>query len=108
ARLRPRITSRDAVRPGRGAAILRPVVRPIQEAMTAASLPLLLVGLAALLLAAPRRAAFLLVVPLYQVAFQAIVHFEFRYVLPMHACLLVFAGAALALAGGWVADRMGR
>jgi len=71
-------------------------------------LPLVLAGLAALLFLAPRRAAFTLVVPLYQVAFQSIVHFEFRYVLPMHACLLVFAGAALALAVAWVADRMGR
>jgi hypothetical protein len=67
-----------------------------------------LAGLAALLIVAPRRALFTLVVPLYQVAFQSIVHFEFRYVLPMHACLLVFAGAALALTVGWVADRMGR
>jgi hypothetical protein len=33
------------------------------------------------------------------------VHFEFRYVLPMHACLLVLAGTALALLGGVVAAR---
>jgi hypothetical protein len=108
ARLRPRITSRDSVRIGRVLGVLRPVVRPLQIVLGALALPLVLTGLAVLLAAAPRRALFVLVVPLYQVVFQSIVHFEFRYVLPMHACLLVFAGAALALAGGWVADRMNR
>jgi hypothetical protein len=108
ARLRPRITSRDSVRIGRVFGLLRPVVRPLQIVLGLLTLPLVLAGLAALLAVAPRRALFVLVVPLYQVAFQSIVHFEFRYVLPMHACLLVFAGAALALVVGWVADRMGR
>jgi hypothetical protein len=60
-------------------------------------LPLVVAGAALLITIAPRRALFLLVVPAYQVAFQSIVHFEFRYVLPMHACLLVLAGAALAI-----------
>ena len=108
ARLRPRITSRDSVRIGRILGIARPVLGPLQVALGVLALPLVLAGLAALLIVAPRRALFTLVVPLYQVAFQSIVHFEFRYVLPLHACLLVFAGAALALAVGWVADRMGR
>ena len=106
ARLRPRITSRDAVQIGRGASVLRPVLRPLQEALAAVTLPLVLIGLAALAMAAPRRAAFLLVVPLYQVAFQSIVHFEFRYVLPMHACLLVLAGVAAALLWGGAAQAL--
>jgi 4-amino-4-deoxy-L-arabinose transferase-like glycosyltransferase len=108
ARLRPRITSRDAVIAGRAASMLRPVVLPIQELLTAVALPLVLIGLVALLVAAPRRAVFLLVVPLYQVAFQSIVHFEFRYVLPMHACLLVMAGTACALLWGLAADALRR
>lgn len=106
--LRPRITSREAVRAGRVLRWLRPFLRPLQAALAATALPLVLVGLAALLVAAPRRALFLLVVPLYQVAFQSIVHFEFRYVLPMHACLLVLAGAALALLWGMIAEALGR
>jgi Dolichyl-phosphate-mannose-protein mannosyltransferase len=97
ARLRPRITSREAVTIGRVAGPLRPVLRPLQAGITAAALPLVVVGAALLIAIAPRRALFLLVVPAYQVAFQSIVHFEFRYVLPMHACLLVLAGAALAI-----------
>ena len=103
-RLRPRITSRDAVAIGRTAGPLRPLLRPVQVALTAAALPLVLVGTALLVALAPRRARFLLVVPAYQVAFQSIVHFEFRYVLPMHACLAVLAGAALAVLAGVVAD----
>ena len=47
-------------------------------------------------------------VPLYQVGFQSIVHFEFRYILPMQACLLVLAGVALALIGGWAAEALAR
>ena len=108
ARLRPRITSRDAVRIGRILGVLRPGLRPLQMGLAAVTLPLVLVGLAALLLAAPRRAIFTLVVPLYQVAFQSIVHFEPRYVLPMRACLLVPAGVALALIAGWMAESVGR
>ncbi len=108
ARLRPRITSRDAVRIGRLLGVLRPGLRPLQMALAVVALPLVLVGLAALLVVAPRRALFTLVVPLYQVAFQSIVHFELRYVLPMHACLLVLAGVALALIGGWIAESVGR
>jgi hypothetical protein len=96
------------VRIGRVLGVLRPVVRPLQIVLGLLTLPLVLAGLAALLAVAPRRALFVLVVPLYQVAFQSIVHFEFRYVLPMHACLLVLAGVALALIGGWTAGRLGR
>jgi hypothetical protein len=106
--LRPRITSREAVWPGRVVAWLRPLLRPVQAALAATALPLVLVGLAALLLAAPRRALFVLIVPLYQVAFQSIVHFEFRYVLPMHACLLVLAGTAVALLWGLVGEALAR
>jgi hypothetical protein len=108
ARLRPRITSRDSVRMGRVLGLLRPVVRPLQEGLSLLTLPLVLAGLVALLALAPRRALFTLVVPVYQVAFQSIVHFEFRYVLPMHACLLVLAGVALALVGGWARESWAR
>jgi hypothetical protein len=72
----------------------------VQALLTAVALPCVIVGLAVLAFLAPRRALLLLVVPLYQVAFQSIVHFEFRYVLPLHACLLVLAGTALAALGG--------
>jgi hypothetical protein len=89
---------------GRAAGPLRLLLRPLQLAATAAALPLVLVGALLLAALAPRRALFLLVVPVYQIAFQSIVHFEFRYVLPMHACLLVFAGAALALLAGLVRE----
>jgi hypothetical protein len=108
ARLRPRITSREAVRIGRVLGVLRPLLRPLQAALTLLTLPLVLAGLATVLAVAPRRALFMLVVPLYQVGFQSIVHFEFRYVLPMQACLIVLAGAALALIGGWAADAASR
>jgi hypothetical protein len=104
ARLRPRITSRDSVRIGRVLGVLRPGLRRLQMGLAVLALPLVVVGLGALLSVAPRRALFTLVVPLYQVAFQSIVHFEFRYVLPMHACLLLLAGATLALAGGFVGE----
>ncbi len=108
ARLRPRITSRDAVSLGRLGSPLRPVLRPVQLVLTAVALPLVLLGAIALFAVAPRRAAFLLLVPVYQAAFQSIVHFEFRYVLPMHACLVVFEGVALAVLGGVIARAVAR
>ena len=88
--------------------MLRPILRPLQIVLGPLTLPLVLTGLAALLAVAPRRALFILVVPLYQMVFQSIVHFEFRYVLPMFACLLVLAGVALALIGGFSAEWLGR
>src|SRR5262245_66063817 len=66
ARLRPRITSRDAVAPGRALRALRPALRPLQAVLTAVALPLVVAGLVALAAVAPRRALFLLVVPVYQ------------------------------------------
>jgi hypothetical protein len=108
ARLRPRLSSRQAVRVGRALGPARVLLRPLQMALTALALPLGLLGAAVVAWLAPRRAVFLLAVPAYQVALQSIVHFEFRYVLPMHACLLVFAGAALALAVGLVATAIRR
>ena len=110
ARLRPRLSSRQAVRVGRVLDPARVLVRPLQMALAVLALPLVLLGASAVALLAPRRAVFLLAVPAYQMAFQSIVHFEFRYVLPMHACLVVFAGAALALVEGLVAGstRRGR
>jgi len=104
ARLRPRLSSRQAVLAGRALDPARVPLRPLQTALTVLALPLVLVGAGAVALLAPRRAVFLLAVPAYQMAIQSIVHFEFRYVLPMHACLLVLAGAGLGLAAGLVGE----
>jgi hypothetical protein len=106
ARLRPRITSRDAVAVGRVLAGIRPPVAAAQTVLAALVLPLVLLGLVAVFALAPRRALFLLAVPAYQVALQSIVHFEFRYVLPLHACLVVFAGAGAALFAGFAHGAM--
>lgn len=108
ARLRPRISGRAAVRVGRAFGGARWMLRPAQVALVALALPLLLAGIAMVGAAAPRRAAFLLAVPAYQAVFQAIVHFEFRYVLPMHACLLVLAGAAVACVFGLLREGVRR
>jgi hypothetical protein len=55
------------------------------------------VGFLGLLLASPRRALFLGLVPLTVLLFQSPLHFEFRATLPMHVLLLVFSASGLVL-----------
>jgi hypothetical protein len=54
-------------------------------------------GLLLLALAAPRRAAFLLILPAYVLALQAPLHFEPRFALPLYALAPAFEAVA------WVA-----
>jgi hypothetical protein len=76
----------------------RPSVVFAQKLLKACLVPSLAVGVAALLLASPKRALLLGLVPLSVLVFQSPMHLEFRVTLPMHALLLVFAGAGLVLA----------
>jgi hypothetical protein len=103
--LDPVLTGRQAIAPGRLLGGLRPLVRPLQTAVTWAMLPLVALGVTLLAVAVPRRAAFLLVVPVYQLLFQSIVHLEFRYTAPMQHLLCVAAGVAAVVLGDAVAAR---
>ncbi len=103
ARLRPVLSAQECLAPGRALGRLRPAVRLLQRAFTVLARPLVLTGVLLVAAAAPRRAAYLFAVPLYQLAFQSIVHLEFRYTLPMQHLLFVAAGAAVAALAAAVA-----
>ena len=57
----------------------------------------ILLGMALMFIASWRRSLFLLIVPLYHLLFQSFMHTEFRYGLPMHYFLFVFAAVVWAL-----------
>lgn len=69
----------------------RPMARAFQRAIKESLLLFIIVGAAAMILLSPRRALLLGLVPAYYVLFQSIMHYEFRYILPMHYFVFVFA-----------------
>jgi 4-amino-4-deoxy-L-arabinose transferase-like glycosyltransferase len=63
-------------------------------------------GLAVLALRGWRRAALLLVMPVYYLGLQALMWAEFRHTLPVHASAFVFAGLAAEAAAAWLLVRL--
>ncbi|HJQ27598.1 MAG TPA: glycosyltransferase family 39 protein [Blastocatellia bacterium] len=70
----------------------RPAARAAQRLVKETLYLFILIGAPLLLVLSPRRAMFLLIVPLYFVLVQAPLHLEFRYTLPMQYFVYVFAG----------------
>ncbi len=86
---------------------VRPAVRGIQRNLftTRHMVPLVAIGVALLALARRKRAiVVLLAVPAYYLLFQSAFHTEYRYILPIHYFLFVFAGAALYTIGAFVSS----
>jgi hypothetical protein len=76
---------------------MRPLVRVFQR-IAKETLPLFaIIGLFIVFMLSRRRTLFLLGVPIYFLLFQSIVHLEFRYTLPIHYFVFIFAATA------WVA-----
>jgi hypothetical protein len=93
-------TPRDArfLVPGRGAAFLRPVVRPLQQVLVAAMTPLVVLGALALAWVRGRHALLLLALPIYFLATYSPFLYEWRVAVPMHYTLCAAAAAAVLLA----------
>jgi hypothetical protein len=85
---------------------LRPAIRAAQGAIAASMVPLYLGGVVLVGALSPRRALFLFFLPAVVLLVQSPMHLEFRVTLPMHALLLVFAGATLALGAGAGAEAL--
>ena len=96
--------------PGRLASPLRGTVRGLQRALAASTPGLAFCGLTALVLVAPRRLGLLLLIPLYHLTTQAPLHFEPRFILPMHPFVLALAatGLAVLLSAGARLSRLAR
>jgi hypothetical protein len=69
----------------------RPIVRAAQRLIKETSLPFIILGLAISLALSRRRTFLVLIVPAYYFFVQSAVHTEFRYTLPMHYFLFIFA-----------------
>jgi hypothetical protein len=77
----------------------RPVVRALQRVTKETMLAFVILGAAMMMVASLRRSLFLLTVPIYYWLFQCFMHTEFRYTLPMHYFLFVFAAIVWVLLG---------
>jgi hypothetical protein len=80
----------------------RPLVRMLQRAAKETSLLFILAGLAVVFFVSPRRALYVLLVPLYYFVFQSGLHTEFRYTIPLHHFMFVFSAAIWVLIGSVV------
>ncbi|HYP27202.1 MAG TPA: hypothetical protein VE262_10835, partial [Blastocatellia bacterium] len=70
---------------------LRPAARSAQRITKETVTFFLMIGAALIFLASPRRGLLLMMCPLYYFIFQAFMHTEFRYTLPMQYFMFVFA-----------------
>jgi hypothetical protein len=91
---RPEMTDRSSLDVGKKLAWTRPLVRILQRTAKETLLAFILVGAALILILNWRDALFLLTVPFYCMAFQSLMHWEFRYTLAMHFFLFIFASVA--------------
>ena len=80
----------------------RPVVRMLQRAAKETSLLFILAGMAVVFFLSPRRALYVLLVPLYYFVFQSALHTEFRYTIPLHHFMFVFSATIWVLIGSVV------
>jgi hypothetical protein len=78
---------------------MRLPIRALQRTTKETMLLFILIGAVIVFSASWRRSVFLLMVPFYYLLFQSTMHTEFRYALPMHYFLFVFAAAVWVLLG---------
>lgn len=87
---------------------LRPIVRPLQRIAKETMLLFIIIGAMILFALSWRRSLFLMIVPLYYFVFQSAMHTEFRYTLPMHYFMFVFAGVVWVLIGAGISKGISR
>jgi hypothetical protein len=81
--------------PGRALGVLRPLARLLQQLERFSLLPLALLGLVLVLRSSWRLALWIAAVPLYFLLFESMFMLEWRYILPMHYYVFLFAAAGL-------------
>jgi hypothetical protein len=95
-------SDRGVVEIGRRLSMLRPAIRATQRMAKETMLVLILIGVFVMFAVGWRRALFISIVPIYYLLVQSTMHTEFRYTLPMHYFLFIFAAIAWALIGSAV------
>ena len=103
------VIDRSALTIGRSISSLRPPARAFQRVTKETALFFALTGLAVMLVASLRRTLVILIVPLYYLLFQSVMHTEFRYTLAMRYFLLSLAAImwTLVLTTAWAFMRAG-
>jgi len=98
-----RVASRRTLALGKAIGWARPAARLLQRIAKETATPFIFLGLFIVSVLAPRRALFLLGIPLYYLLVQSMMHLEFRYTLPMHYFLFVLAAIVWVLIaqGAW-------
>jgi Dolichyl-phosphate-mannose-protein mannosyltransferase len=76
---------------------LRLPERALQRVAKETGLLFILIGAPVMFFLSRRRALFILMVPLYYFVFQSVLHTEFRYTLPMHYFVFIFAATVWVL-----------
>jgi len=89
--------SRRTLAIGRAIWRARPAARLLQRVAKETATPFIFLGLFIVLVLAPRRSLMLLGIPIYYILVQSMLHFEFRYTLPMHYFLFVLAATVWVL-----------
>ncbi|HVF91607.1 MAG TPA: glycosyltransferase family 39 protein [Blastocatellia bacterium] len=84
---------------GEGWFWMRPLIRPLQRMTKEVMLLFIFAGAAVLLATSWRRALLISMLPIYYLLFQSTMHTEFRFALPMHYFLFVFAAVIWVLLG---------
>jgi hypothetical protein len=77
----------------------RPLARALQRTAKESLLIFILLGAATLLFLGARRWLWVMMVPLYYLFVQSTMHTEFRYTLPMHYFIFIFAAIGWVLLG---------
>jgi hypothetical protein len=89
--------SRRALGYGETISWTRPILRALQRIVKESLLLFILLGAVALFFLSARRALYIMMVPLYYLLIQSTMHTEFRYTLPMHYFVFVFAAVVWVL-----------
>lgn len=95
----PEVTDRSSLAVGNRLAWLRPAGRALQRLAKETMQLFVLLGVVLVFAVNWRLTLFILIVPLYNLIFHSLMHWEFRYTMTMHYFLFIFAAAAWVMIG---------
>jgi hypothetical protein len=87
---------------GKSISWARPFTRFLQRTAKETSLFFIILGAPIVLFLSRRRFLYLSLIPIYYLLIQSTMHLEFRYTLPMHYFIFVFAATIWALIGSFI------
>ena len=92
---------------GEGISWARPIARTLQRVAKESMLLFILIGAPVLFFLSRRRWVYIMIVPIYYLLVQSTMHTEFRYTLPMHYFVFIFAAVTWVLVAraAWVVAR---